>query len=107
MTIFQWMRRYGVFIFLLPVAIYWADAFLTAWHHHGTDSARDIVWENFYEDVAAFAALYAWTRVIRPMFLDPKLYHCVCPHCGARWVCDPRYIPTHCPHCGKEDMSHD
>jgi hypothetical protein len=100
MTLLQWLRRYGAFIFLLPVAVYWADAFLTAWHHHGRESARAIVWENFWADAGAFTALYVWVRLLKPLF-DHNLYHCTCPHCGFRWVCDPRHIPTHCPHCGK------
>ena len=91
------MRRYGHFIFVIPIAVSLVDDYLTAWHDHGRESVQRIVLENMAEDVGAFFAgiVLLWWRARTLANI-----HCECPKCHFKWTMHPKQSMRSCPHCG-------
>ncbi len=94
---FKFIRKYGWYIFLAPIVIFWIDDYETNWHDHGHERILYIVLENAAEDLAALlAGFIAWkweNRVIPAM-------HAECPRCHFKWMMHPKRRMPFCPHCG-------
>lgn len=97
----QALRKYGFLIFALPLIIFWVDDFLTNWHHHGHDTALQIVRENLVEDVITLSAwmLVRWVYLKWVRYVTAQI-HCVCPRCNFAWTMHPKEKVEYCPHCG-------
>jgi hypothetical protein len=96
------VRKYGVYLLLVPIAVFWLDDYLTAWHHQGHDGIRRILIENLIEDgIIAFVA-FAFGRWYAA---QRRGIHCECPNCHFRWIMHPRQKQPFCPHCGAAEPS--
>ncbi|MGD0722726.1 MAG: hypothetical protein ABR970_16955 [Roseiarcus sp.] len=91
------MRKYGRYVFLVPVVIFWIDDYETNWHDHGHELIAYIILENVAENFAAFLVWFvAWKWQNR---LIPAM-HAECPRCHFKWMMHPKRRVLSCPHCG-------
>ena len=98
----DFMRRYGGYIFVVPVAIFFLDDYMTNWHDHGHERVLYIVLENAAEDLVTFLfwwAVWAWENRTLPHI------HAECPKCHFKWVMHPKQRMLHCPRCGLPEPS--
>jgi hypothetical protein len=98
----NFMRRYGWYVFLLPVAIYILDDYETNWHDHGHERIRSILLENIIENIVAYlfwVLVYRWENRAIPH------RHAECPHCHFKWLMHPKQRFLNCPHCGAPEPS--
>jgi hypothetical protein len=98
----DFLRRYGHYVFLLPIAIFFIDDYETNWHDHGHERILYIILENLAENTAAYLiwfAAYTWQDRLPPHM------HAECPHCHFRWIMHPKRRMLHCPHCGAPEPS--
>ena len=98
----NFMRRYGWYVFLIPVTIFVLDDYMTNWHDHGHERILYIILENLAEDIGALLLCLAIrVRDDRTM----QSLHAECPHCHFKWVMHPKQKIPHCPHCGAPEPS--
>jgi ssDNA-binding Zn-finger/Zn-ribbon topoisomerase 1 len=94
------LRKYGFLVFLVPVAVFWLDDYLTEWHHHGHDGIRRILVENIIEDLAVTLIGFILGRWYAAQTAG---VHCECPSCHFRWMMHPKQEQRFCPHCGASE----
>jgi len=97
MTVMEFMRRHGKYIFLAPAVIFILDDYATNWHDHGHERTLYIVLENVAEDLAAllvWLVARAWSNRAIPHM------HAECPNCHFKWLMHPKQRILFCPHCG-------
>ena len=93
----NFMRRYGGYIFYIPLAVFLLDDYMTNWHDHGHEKLAYIVLQNVGED---FATLLFWLAVRSWRNRPLPHVHAECPQCHFKWNMHPRRRMLHCPHCG-------
>jgi len=98
----DFMRRYGGYIFFVPVAVFFVDDYMTNWHDHGHERTLYIILENIGEDIAT---LLFWLAVRAWENRTPPHMHAECPECRFKWVMHPKQRMLHCPHCGAPEPS--
>lgn len=101
MSIFAFMRRYGHYIFLLPIVLLLIDEIINVLVFNSHETARQIALEDFIEDAAIILAVVFWRWM--KSFFTRRPYHCLCPHCHFEWVTYKDAIPEVCQHCGKRE----
>jgi hypothetical protein len=96
-TMMNFMRRYGWYVFLIAIVVYFVDDYATNWHDHGHEKKLYIILENLIEDIVVFLftiLVRAWQNRSVPQL------HVQCPKCNFNWVMHPRQKILFCPRCG-------